>query len=216
MSDARLPEALLGRPPGRGMKRKRSDANFEIASDADGRFDRIKRQNNSDGYDSGIDLIPSHQTPDGLGSAATRPALTVSEGEPQLSPYNPVESILAVERTIYGLDTQAQRSHHNPPAQSPPNIPGLQYSKGVPIQSGIQPRQAITSRQLRPDDEGKAFWKWDPKVWDEDEFDTDEEGMSLAIVMKLTNELSLLKSFLGIYRRFNIHLGGRCGFCRLI
>lgn len=32
--------------------------------------------------------------------------------------------------------------------------------------------------------------------------------MSLAVTMKLANELSLLKSFLEMYRKFNVHLGG--------
>ncbi|CAD6586685.1 MAG: hypothetical protein ASARMPRED_002800 [Alectoria sarmentosa] len=51
--------------------------------------------------------------------------------------------------------------------------------------------------------------KWDPKEWEAIEFDSDEENMSLAITMKLAYDLSLLKSFLEIYRKFNIHLGGK-------
>ena len=40
---------------------------------------------------------------------------------------------------------------------------------------------------------------------DDNVFDSDGENMSLAVTMKLANELSLLKSFLDIYKKFSIH-----------
>ena len=67
----------------------------------------------------------------------------------------------------------------------------------------------------KPKNDGKPLQKWDTKEWDENEFDSDEENMSLAVMMKLANELSLLKSFLEIYRKFNIHLGGTQSFFTL-
>ena len=65
-------------------------------------------------------------------------------------------------------------------------------------QSSISPTAA---------DQGPS--NWGPAEWDDDAFDSDGETMSLAVTMRLANELSLPKSFLGIYKKFNIHLGGK-------
>ena len=51
--------------------------------------------------------------------------------------------------------------------------------------------------------------KWEPRDWDNDVFDSDSEHMSVAVLRKLGNEISLLKSFLDEYKKFNIHLGGK-------
>ncbi|MCJ1275359.1 hypothetical protein MMC21_003162 [Puttea exsequens] len=57
---------------------------------------------------------------------------------------------------------------------------------------------------------------------DEDGFDTDSEEMSLAVVMKLSNDMTLLKNYLKIYQKFNQRIGGHTsgkrhkGFIRLI
>ena len=55
--------------------------------------------------------------------------------------------------------------------------------------------------------EGKAKGKWDPKEWNKDEFESDDEHMSLAVMMKLPHELSLLQEYLEAYRKFNRRLG---------
>ena len=44
---------------------------------------------------------------------------------------------------------------------------------------------------------------------DEDGFDTDSEEMSLAVVMKLSNDMTLLKNYLKIYQKFNQRIGGK-------
>lgn len=212
--DLRLPEATLDRHPGSTMKRKRSDTNFEIASDAYSQVDPFRRQKNDDGYDS-MNLTPSHRIPDVLASVAREPTPTISTEEPQPSLYSPVESIPTLKVVNHGPDTQAQRPHRNLRSELPANLLDLQSSQAVPRPSGSQPHQAIPSRQFRPNDESKAIRKWGPKEWDETEFDSDEENMSLAVTMRLANELSLLKSFLEIYRKFNIHLGGKYGLITL-
>ena len=47
--------------------------------------------------------------------------------------------------------------------------------------------------------------EWDSDVFDTDVFDTDGEDISLAVMRKLANEVSLLKS-MDDYKKFNIHL----------
>ena len=42
----------------------------------------------------------------------------------------------------------------------------------------------------------------------EDAFDQDDVNMSLAVLMELASDLSLLKSFLRLYKQFDTHLGG--------
>ena len=120
---------------------------------------------------------------------------SISAAEPQSSPQStsPPEPKASQQST---LTTHPQSSNL---ANSPSTRP---YS--------LSQREAPSAdNQLdKRNHESKPIQKWDPKEWDEDEFDSDDENMSLAVTMKLANELSLLKSFLEIYRKFNIHLGG--------
>lgn len=126
-----------------------------------------------------IDLTPSHRILDVLGSAATESARKISTREPQ--PSLPSAPMLG---------TQSHPVSKLARPQFPAPLRRSQSSQPVPI-------------------EGKVIQKWDSKEWDGDEFDSDDENMSLAVTMKLATELSLLKSFLETYRKFNIHLGGK-------
>ena len=56
-------------------------------------------------------------------------------------------------------------------------------------------------------DNDRIVQKWDPEDYDADLFDSDKQNMSLTVVIKLANQLSLLKQFLEIYKQFNVHLG---------
>lgn len=91
-----------------------------------------------------------------------------------------------------------------------PQLPKQSPSPSTGPYSLAELETLSADKQLeKPKDDGNPVKKWDMKEWDENEFDSDEENMSLAVTMKLANELSLLKSFLEIYRKFNIHLGGK-------
>ena len=48
----------------------------------------------------------------------------------------------------------------------------------------------------------------DSETQSEDAFDQDNVNMSLAVLMELASDLSLLKSFLRLYKQFDTHLGG--------
>lgn len=203
MPDLKLPEATWGRPPGRTAKRKRPDPDFDIAIDTDSQVDRFKRQNI--GSDT-IDLTPSHRIPDVLGSQETDPTYSTSTREAQRSQLPaPLLDLLS---------SQPLRKPSISPSSQPTTLPSEPQSPDLPASAISELETLSADNQLdKPNDKGKAIQKWDPKVWDENEFDSDEENMSLAVTMKLANELSLLKSFLGIYRKFNIHLGGKQSPC---
>ena len=66
-----------------------------------------------------------------------------------------------------------------------------------------------------PRAEIKTKRKWDPKEWNKDEIDSDDEYMSLAVMMKLPHELSLLQEYLETYRSFNDYLGRKHSPCTL-
>ena len=71
-----------------------------------------------------------------------------------------------------------------------------------------EPRGLSAESQIdKPDEDVRTVQKWDLGDWDVDMFDSDKQNMSLAVIMKLANQLSLLKQFLEIYQKFNIHLG---------
>lgn len=205
MPDLKLPEATWARPPGRTAKRKRPDPDFDIAIHTDSQVDRFKRQNI--GNDT-IDLTPSHRIPDVLESQETDPTHTTSRREPQRSQLPaPLLDLLS---------SQPLRKPSISPPYQPTTLPSESQSPDLPASAISELGTLSPDNQLdKPNDKGKAIQKWDPKVWDENEFDSDEENMSLAVTMKLANELSLLKSFLEIYRKFNVHLGGKQSPCTL-
>ena len=63
------------------------------------------------------------------------------------------------------------------------------------------------SQTDKPNRDVKTAQKWDLDDWDADDFDSDRQNMSLVVILKLANQLSLLKQFLEIYNKFNVHLG---------
>lgn len=222
---------LWGRPLGHAMKRKRLNSDFDIAIDTDSQ-DHFKRQNIDDGNDA-IDLTPSHRIPDLIDSAAMESTHTTSTGVPQpsqipapLPGYStqavPQPSLVPPYRTI-----RAQQFRPVKPLKQSTLTTKPQFSQQCTSTSEPQPSNLPTTPSTRPyatselearsarnqldkrNDESKAIRKWKPTEWNEDEFESDEENMSLATTMKLASELSLLKSFLELYRKFNIHLGGK-------
>ena len=234
MPDLELLEAAWVRPPGRITKRKHSDTNVDIATDTDSQIDRFKRQNHDDDNDS-IDLTPSHRIPEVLGSAATESTPSISTGGTSRLPnpllgapsfQSPRSSRSPPYQTINSRQFRPPRSYTLP-------LVGLQTSKqstlapahtsSKQVSSARDPHACnlaispLTHHDSRPGVEALCsdnkqvdpIGKWDPKEWEAIEFDSDEENMSLAITMKLAYDLSLLKSFLEIYRKFNIHLGGK-------
>ena len=227
---------LWGRPPGHTMKRKRLDTPFDIAIDLDSEVDHFKRQNIDDGNDA-IDLTPSHRIPELLVSATTDSIPTTSARIPQTSQVSasvlgyspqtvPKPSLVRPHQTIRAQQFRPNKFSKQSISPSKPqssqqctmtsepqwsNSPTSPSTRPFLI-SELEARRA--GNQLdKPNDQSKGAQKWKPKEWDEDEFDSDEESMSLAITIKLANELSLLKSFLDLYRKFNIHLGGKQSLC---
>ena len=165
----RLPGDAGGKSPGRTVKRKRSDTNFNVAINTDGQSDHFKRRKSHDGPTT-IKVTESNGVINALDSAAT-------ESNPDTS------------------TTESQ------PFLLPPPLLVLQSSEAV----SIPPEKQVNN----PNEQDKGPQKWNSKDWDGDRFESDDENMSLAVTMKLANELSLLKSFLQIYKKFNIHLGGK-------
>ena len=224
---------LWGRTHGHTLKRKRPDTNFDIAIDSDSQDDHLKRQNIDDGHDA-IDLTPSHQIPEVIGSAATESTQkTTSTGvyrPTQLPAPQLGHSPSAVPKPSPSQSSQTIRAQQHRPtisSKQSTSAPKPQFTQQCTPTSSSQSSNLLTSLSKRscaiselensgasdqPDklnDQGKGVQTWKPNEWDDDEFDSDEESMSLAVTMKLANELSLLKSFLDLYRKFNIHLGGK-------
>ena len=72
-----------------------------------------------------------------------------------------------------------------------------------------EPKSLSAESQVdKSDNQVQRIQKWDVGDWDADTFDSDNQDMSLAIIMKLANQLSLLQQFLKVYKRFNVYLGG--------
>ena len=201
MPDIRLPKVAFFIPSKSAMKRKSPDSNIAVAIDANSQIDRFKRQKNDD-ENNNIDLTPSHRIPDVLGPAVVDLVPTESTGESQTSrPQAP--RLGTNSRSIpnsTGIQAyQASNSLQSQLARSPPLTRYSNQSTLTP-----EPQSSISPAAV---DQGPSNWA--PGEWDADIFDSDSEHMSLAVTMKLANELSLLKSFLDIYKRFNIHLGGK-------
>lgn len=222
-----------GRPCGYTLKRKRPDTNFDIAIDSDSRADHLERQNVDDGYDA-IDLTPSHQIPELLDSGATESTQTTLTGlyqstqlsapllghspsaVPEPSPVQSNKTIRAQQHrpsTSSKQSTSAPKPHssHQRAFTSEPQCPNLltSQSKRPCAIPELEASSANNQPPDKPNDQSQGVQRWKLNEWDDDEFDSDEESMSLAVTMKLANELSLLKSFLDLYRKFNIHLGGK-------
>ena len=71
-----------------------------------------------------------------------------------------------------------------------------------------EPKSLNAESQIdKSDNQVQRIQKWDVGDWDADTFDSDEQNMSLAVIIKLAHQLSLLQHFLEIYKRFNVHLG---------
>ncbi len=184
MPGFRSSEAARSRPPGRTMNKKRSTVSFDIAVDEDG------PQNGNTAHDS-IDLTPSHQIPDQLGSAA--PESKSSEASTQArEPQSPQHSALPLE---------------SQPSQPSILAPETGSSTFPPSSTDTlsQPQHHVPRIENQQD---HASQKWEANEWDPDVFDGDDVDMSLAIMTKLAHRLSILKDFLELYRRFNVHLGG--------
>ena len=94
-----------------------------------------------------------------------------------------------------------------------------QDSKGSGTASSTDPRVKIEfgpgdmerqfdSKSKKEEESETVHEKWQPNEWDANRFESDNKNMSLAVVMDLANQLSLLRSHLEMYRQFNIRLGG--------
>ena len=84
-----------------------------------------------------------------------------------------------------------------PPSRTPADQRTRSNSK-IAIENGSRDVTGTAERPL-----------WSVEDLEDDEEETDEETMSLTSTMKLAHELVLLKGYLEIYERFNIHLGGK-------
>ena len=223
---------LWERPPGDTMKRKRLDTTFDVAIDLDDEVDHFKRQNIDDGNDA-IDLTPTHQIPELLGSATVDPTPTTSAGMPQTSQISapplehspktvPKSPLVQPYQTIREQQFQPNKiskrltSPSKPQSSQQCTLTSEPQSAKLPTSPSTRPHaipeleaRSASNQPDNPTDQSNGVQKWTLNEWDEDSFDSDEESMSLAITMKLANELSLLKSFLDLYKKFNIHLGGK-------
>lgn len=201
------------------MKRKRENTDFDIAVDTESQIDH----SDDDGNDKiGFTLLgrvlnvlgtPSRQRPDTLGSLPP-----TSTGEHRASRLSAPPLGSQSRRTVSTRQFRPPRSptllSHSKSSKKSTSAPNPQSSNlsTSPAPHPDAPETDASSAGNQSDKtkgESEAVGVWDPKDWDEDEFDSDDEHMSLAVMMKLSNELSLLKSFLELYRKFNIHLGGK-------
>ena len=201
MSDTRVPQVEFAIPSKSAIKRQRPDSNLAVAIDTNVQVDRSKRQKTDDG-DNIIDLTPSHRIPDVLGEAVVELVPTKSTEELQTSPPQAAlreENSHPMPNSTGVQACRANNSGQSHPARSPPLTRHSNRSTLTPEpQSFSSPTAA---------DQGPSNWA--PREWDSDVFDTDSEAMSLAVMRKLVNEVSLLKSSLDDYKKFNIHLGGK-------
>lgn len=80
--------------------------------------------------------------------------------------------------------------------------------------SRSEPKAPVTEQPFdNTPPERSANRKWDPKEWKKVELDSDDEHMSLAVMMKLPHELSLLQEYLEAYGDFNRYLGRKYNPC---
>ena len=184
MPGFRSSETARSSPPGRTMNKKRSTVSFNIAADED------SPQNGHTAHDS-IDLTPSHQIPDRLCSAALEPTSS-DESTQARTPQSPQHSALPPE---------------SQPSQPSILAPEVGSSNFPPSSTDTvsQPQYRVPRNDNQQD---HAPQKWEANEWDSDVFDGDDVDMSLAIMIKLAHRLSILKDFLELYGRFNVHLGG--------
>ena len=199
MPDTREPKVGFLIPSKSAMKRQCPDSNLAVAIDTNGQVDRSKRQRNDDG--DSIDLTPSHRIPDVLGEAAVDSVPTESTGEPQTSRHQaplPETNCNPMPNSTVQAN-RASISRQSPRAQPTPLTRPSKRSMLTPeSQSSNSPTAA---------DQGPSNWA--PGEWDSDVFDSDSGHMTVAVIRKLVNEVSLLKSSLDDYKKFNIHLGGK-------
>ncbi|KAM0798024.1 hypothetical protein BDR22DRAFT_414835 [Usnea florida] len=199
MPDTREPKVGFLIPSKSAIKRQCPDSNLAVGIDTNGQIDRSKRQRIDDG--DSIDLTPSHRIPDVLGEAAVNSVPTESTGEPQTSqhqaPLGETNSHPMPDSTVQANRASISRQSH--PARSLP----LTRSS---IRSTLTP-ESQSPKSPTAADQGPSNWA--PGEWDSDVFDSDSGHMTVAVVRKLVNEISLLKSSLDDYKKFNIHLGGK-------
>ena len=199
MPGTRIPMVTFSISSKSAPKRKSPDSNGGV--DTNGQVERLKRQKNED-ENNNIDLTPSHQIPDVLDLAAVSLVAAEPTGEPQTSGLQaPVQDTNS--QSMYS-STGVQASQASNPQQSlPAGSPALtRYSNQLTLTPESQSSNSHTAA-----DQGPSIWA--PGEWDQDVFDTDSMGMSLALMRRLVNEVSLLKSSLDDYKKFNIHLGGK-------
>ena len=172
------------------LKRKIQPSKRAVEMNNDGQFDGVKHQKNTETNDY-IDLTPSHQISDVLDPAAVDLVPTESTEKPNLfRPQNPLRQTNAHLKP---------NPTGGPAYRSPPLTRHANRSTVTP-----EP-QSFSSLTVADQDPSK----WGPGDWDDDVFDSDSMDMSLAVMRKLVNEVSFLKSTLEDYKKFNIHLGGK-------
>lgn len=88
-----------------------------------------------------------------------------------------------------------------PQSSNTPTSSTRPYSRPGPQAPGTE--QSINN----PPPEHSAKRKRDPKEWKKDEVDSVSQDTSLAVMMKLSHEISLLQEHLETYNHFNVHLG---------
>ena len=181
MPDLQTPRSPSSRTPSPTAKPESPESDIDIAIDTDSQVSGSNRHDNN-GHD-GIELNLSDHEPDSPGSVA--PEST------HKSPSGPQSS-------------QQPNMGSKPVSFSFPGLPSTRPGSMSVLQA---PR--ADSQPSKPLKKGQSIQKWESEEWEEIEFDTDEENMSMAVMMKLANELSLLKSFLELYNKFNNHLGGK-------
>ena len=200
MPSTGMPDVEFAIPSKSAIKRQRPDSNLAVATYTNGQVDRSKRQKVDD-RDNNIDLTPSHRIPDVLGEAVVDLVLTESTGEPQTS------------RNQAALRETNPHPMPNPTVQAcRANISRLSHPAGSPPLTRPSNRSTLTPEPQSfssPMAAGQGPSNWAPGEWDNDVFDTDSQSMSLTVMRKLVNEVSLLKYSLDDYKKFNIHLGGK-------
>ena len=138
--------------------------------------------NDSHGHDGNLNfskVTPSPPTPP---TPSPHPPLTLSRGDSSDNTFAPSSS------KRYQI-----RGHH--------------YRRRT--YNGTSPYSARRrNRTIRPQSVSRLKDNGDRKNQEEDNFDSDNADMSLAILIKLESDLKLLKSFLTIYKEFNARLGG--------
>lgn len=167
--------------------------------------------------------MEDHGKPEGTGSRSAGQSPQATKFQPFKIPHQSSESKRSkkfnltpnpqpekpspLSRETVASENSALES--KPQSSNTPTSSTAPYSKPGPEAPGTE--QSIND----PAPEHSVRGERDAKELEKDELESDDEYMSLAVMMKLSHELSLLQEYLEVYRKFNRRLGRKYNPCTL-